>query len=220
MKHLTGRKKRALVKSHLHGIKRALLEGEMRPAFLEFLNQNGHRRGVYALYGNTGRLYYIGKASDLKTRLNQHLKDKHAESWDQMTLLFLNESADVAELEGLMLAIANPKGNKQRPHIGRDLRSDLRKFLKADKLNQIDQAVYPDRKQAADKISGRITPKRLRTIKQETIANVLGISQSQVSILINQDRKKFSKLRQYIQEGGHRDKIILMLDKNKSNSRE
>jgi hypothetical protein len=38
-----------LVLSHLSGIKRALLEGEKRPVFLEFLRQKDDRRGLYTL---------------------------------------------------------------------------------------------------------------------------------------------------------------------------
>ena len=36
-----------LVLSHLSGIKRALLEGERRTVFLEFLRQTDDRRGLY-----------------------------------------------------------------------------------------------------------------------------------------------------------------------------
>ena len=50
-----------LVLSHLSGIKRALLEGEKRPAFLEYLKQADERRGLYVLYGADGRLHYAGK---------------------------------------------------------------------------------------------------------------------------------------------------------------
>ena len=75
-----------LVLSHLNGIKRALLEGEKRPAFLEFLKQTDDRRGIYTLYGRDGRLHYAGKASDLPRRLDQHLNDRLAERWDEMTL--------------------------------------------------------------------------------------------------------------------------------------
>jgi len=83
-----GTSREPLVRSHLSGIKRALLEGEKRLVFLEFLKQTNDRRGLYTLYDGTGRLYYAGKASDLPRRLDQHLKDRHAESWDEMTLFF------------------------------------------------------------------------------------------------------------------------------------
>src|SRR5688572_11963154 len=66
---------RSLIAGHLRDIKRALLEGEKRSAFLEFLKQNlPAKQGIYALYDKRGRLYYAGKASDLARRLNQHLR--------------------------------------------------------------------------------------------------------------------------------------------------
>ena len=64
-----------LVRSHLAGIKRELLEGEKRPAFLEFLAKTDARRGLYALYDKRGKLYYAGKAIDLKRRIDQHLEE-------------------------------------------------------------------------------------------------------------------------------------------------
>ncbi len=63
----------SLISGHLGGIRRALLKGEKRPAFLAFLESNAVTHGIYALYDKKGRLCYSGKASDLTTRLNQHL---------------------------------------------------------------------------------------------------------------------------------------------------
>ena len=203
-----------LVKSHLKEIKRALLEGDKRPAYLEFLRQTNDRRGIYCLYDGKGRLYYVGKASDLPKRLDQHLKDRHSESWDQMTLFFLAGSADVAELEALVVAAANPPGNKQRPKAGVDRRKDLKAFLRQDAVKQIDEAIYPNRPEK-DKLAGRITPKKLNSLTQAQLARALGITQSRVSQLIAQDRKKLSILRKYIREGAHRDAMLVLLQKAK-----
>src|ERR1700686_5362050 len=97
----------SLIAGHLGGIQRALLDGEKRPAFLEFLDRElPVKRGIYALYDKKGRLYYTGKASDLTKRLNQHLRDRHGESWDRMTLFVVADSANVAELEALVVATA------------------------------------------------------------------------------------------------------------------
>jgi len=171
-----------LVLSHLSGIKRALLEGEKRPVFLEFLRQTDDRRGLYTLYDRTGRLHYAGKASDLPRRLDQHLSDRHADSWDEMTLFFLSEAADIAELEGLLVAAAHPPGNRQKPRIGSDRRRELKRFLRKDAIEQIDQVVYPQkthpRQESPDGLSGRITPKKLKGVKQSKLASVLGITQA------------------------------------------
>lgn len=209
------RKQVSLVISHLRGIKRALLEGEKRLAFLEYLKQTDDRRGIYALYDGKGRLHYTGKASDLPRRLAQHLKDKHSESWDQMTLFFLSDSANVQELEGLIVATANPPGNTQKPRIGADKRPELRRFLKQDAMTQIDQAIYPRKKESRDKLSVRITPKRLKSITQKKLASVLGISQGRVSQIISAEPKNYTVLRRYIQEAGRRDTVLLLLQKTK-----
>jgi hypothetical protein len=211
---------RTLVVSHLGGIKRGLLEGEKRPAFLEFLRQTGDRRGLYTLYDHTGRLYYAGKASDLPRRLNQHLNDRHASSWDEMTLFFLSDSADIAELEGLLLAATRPPGNKQRPRIGSDRRKELKRFLRQDAMEQIDQVVYPhkirpEKEEKSDSLSGRITPKKLKALKQSKLASVLGVSQGRVSQLVSKEPNKYSVLRRYIREAGRRDSVLLLLQKEK-----
>ena len=185
-------KLKTIVTSHLNNIKRALIEGEYRLAFLEFLKKQDECRGLYALYDKRSRLHYVGKASDLPTRLNQHLKDKHAESWDYMSLFFLDKSVNVAELEGLVVATTKPKGNTQKPHIGKDLRRELRKFLKSDVNDQINQAIYPEKqKNKKDNLFGRITAKKLKNISQENLAKALGISQGRVSQLINADKKEY-----------------------------
>lgn len=208
------RRMQAVVTSHLSNVKRALLEGDKRLAFLEFLNETDDRRGLYALYDSKGRLYYAGKASDLPKRLEQHLKDKHADSWDRMSLFFLSKSANVSELEGLIVASAKPGGNRQKPRLGTDLRRTLRKSLKQDALGQIDAMIYPEKKQS-DKLSGRITPKKLRKVTQTRLAAVLGITPARVNQLMSSDRKGLRDLRAYIKEGGHRDKVLLLLQQTK-----
>ncbi|MBC6415054.1 MAG: GIY-YIG nuclease family protein [Bdellovibrionales bacterium] len=46
----------------------------------------GTSQGVYALYNNN-ELYYVGKASNLKRRVRQHLKDRHA-LWTSLFIIF------------------------------------------------------------------------------------------------------------------------------------
>jgi len=202
------------VTSHLKGIKRTLLDGDKRPAFLEFLMQFDEHRGLYALYDKKGRLYYAGKALDLRKRLDQHLKDKHAESWEQMSLFFLDGTANVGELEGLLIATAKPEGNSQKPKIGVDLKKQLRKFLKEDAVSQIDEVIYPEKKEKATSLSGRITPKKLKRVSQGQLAKVLGISQGRVSQLVNQDNKNWSAVREYIKGTARRDAVLLLLEKD------
>lgn len=39
------------------------------------------RHGIYALF-KKNKLYYVGLASNLRSRLRHHLRDRHAETWD------------------------------------------------------------------------------------------------------------------------------------------
>lgn len=202
----------SLISAHLGGIRRALLEGEKRPAFLAFLDTClPVKHGIYALYDAKRRLYYSGKASDLSKRLNQHLKDRHRESWDRMTLFLVAKTINVAHLEGLVIAAARPPGNKQKPKIGQDLRRSLRQYLRRDSDTQINDAVYPERQRPADVLARRITTKKLLTVSQARLARVLGISQPRVSQLF-----RTSAIRQYIREAGKRDAVPLLLQKTKS----
>ena len=132
-----------------------------------------------------------------------------------MSLFFLDKSANIAEVEGLLVAGAHPKGNTQRPKIGKDMRQSLRKFLKADAMDQIDSMVLPN-KPLKDKLSNRITPKQLKKINQKSIANALGITQGRVSQIINYDKRGFKTLLAYIREGGHRDTILKLISKLKT----
>ena len=69
------------------------------------------QRGVYALYrGN--QLRYVGLASNLRSRLAQHLRDRHAGTWDHFSIYLTVTDEHLRELESLVLRIASPKGNK------------------------------------------------------------------------------------------------------------
>ncbi len=205
------RTSRSLISANLGGIRRALLEGEKRPAFLAFLDSSlPAKQGIYALYDKKGRLYYSGKASDLPKRLNQHLKDRHGESWERMTLFLVSNTTNAAQLEGLVIAAARPPGNKQKPKIGQDLRRSLRQYLRRDAELQIDDAVYPERQSPGDALARRITTKKLRAVSQARLARVLGTSQPRVSQLF-----KKNAIRRYIREAGKRDAVLLLLQKAK-----
>lgn len=205
-----------LIKSHLQGITRALLDGEKRIPFMDFLNQDSQRRGVYVLY-NKSKIHYAGKASDLPKRLKDHLKDKHADKWDTMTLFFLSQSANVDELEGLLIAAARPPGNDKKPKIGKDMRKKLSQFLKKDADIQIEQSIYPEKE--IDKLSSRITSKKLKKlikkIGQKKLADALSITQPYVSNLVNADKRDLKPLRRFIREARKRDAVLSLFDRAK-----
>jgi hypothetical protein len=72
----------------------------------------GRSHGVYSLY-KRDRLYYVGLASNLRGRLDQHLRDRHKGLWDNFSVYLTLDSGFMKELESLVLRIAKPAGNKQ-----------------------------------------------------------------------------------------------------------
>ena len=73
----------------------------------------GKQRGVYALY-KKNHLYYVGLATNLKTRVKQHLKDRHAKKWDSFSLYLIHSAEHLKELETLLIHISEPRGNMKR----------------------------------------------------------------------------------------------------------
>ena len=91
----------------------------------------GTSHGVYALY-DEDKLYYVGKASDLKRRIKQHLKDRHVAQWTHFSLFLTSKSAHIVDIESVLIAIANPKGNRVKPKGSADakLRRELEVLVK------------------------------------------------------------------------------------------
>lgn len=72
----------------------------------------------YALY-RKNKLYYVGLATNLRGRLNTHLKDRHKGLWDRFSVYLTLENSHLRELEALVIRVAQPKGNKQRGKFAR-----------------------------------------------------------------------------------------------------
>jgi hypothetical protein len=105
------------------------------------------RNGLYALYRDK-KLYYVGLASDLPNRLKSHLKDKHADGWDNFSLYLTTSGEHLRELEALLIRIARPHGNTAVMNVpeATDLRRWLRKRLNTDSRDKI-KALFHDRRQ-------------------------------------------------------------------------
>lgn len=105
------RKSSQLVCQHLENISREALD-RYQKTIRDYVR---HRQGVYALY-RRGKLYYVGLASDLRWRLNAHLKDRHGRQWDRFSVYLTVGDKHLRELESLLLRVVKPKpkGNKQK----------------------------------------------------------------------------------------------------------
>lgn len=92
----------------------------------------GDSPGIYALYDDRD-LYYVGKSTELRKRVKQHLKDRHLASWTHFSLYLARREDHIHEIESLLVRIANPKGNRVIPR-GRStgaLVKQLRNLIKA-----------------------------------------------------------------------------------------
>jgi hypothetical protein len=96
-----------LVAQHLEGIAGAALD-EYPDVIREFIRG---RNGVYALY-KRDRLYYVGLARNLRSRLRGHTRDRHANKWDRFSIYLTEGDEHLKELESLVLRITEPRGNK------------------------------------------------------------------------------------------------------------
>lgn len=119
------RSKTHLVCQHLENISRDALE---RYQFI-IRDYVRRRQGVYALYRRE-KLYYVGLAGNLRSRLTMHLRDRHGQSWDRFSVYLCVGDTHLRELEALLLRIVQPKGNKQKGKLTRS--EDLRRRLGRD----------------------------------------------------------------------------------------
>ncbi len=99
--------KARLVVQHLEGIAGAALD-EYPAVIREFIRG---RNGVYALY-KRDRLYYVGLARNLRSRLRGHTRDRHAAKWDRFSIYLTENDEHLKELESLILRIVDTRGNK------------------------------------------------------------------------------------------------------------
>jgi len=97
------------------------------------------QHGVYALYKGK-RLYYVGQAGNLRSRVKQHLRDKHAGKWDKFSVYLVRKADHIKEFESLILRIADPKGNAQRGRLPRadNLRSELQSKIRMEQHKRLD----------------------------------------------------------------------------------
>jgi hypothetical protein len=108
-----------LVTQYLEKISRKALE-DNAGEIVDFIKG---RAGIYALYKGES-LYYVGLASNLKSRFRAHLRNRSAKEWDRFSIYLTIGNAHIRELEALILRTMKAAGNKQRGYFRRaeDLR--------------------------------------------------------------------------------------------------
>lgn len=158
-------KKAPLVCQHLENISREALE-KYQDIVRRYVR---HRQGVYALY-RRNKLYYIGLASNLRSRLAHHLRDHHHESWDRFSVYLTIGDSHLKELESLILRVVKPKGNKQK---GKFLKSEdiRRKFARDIRSKQHEELLSLLGKERIIEVKKR----SLATGKQAVLANYIEV---------------------------------------------
>lgn len=143
---------------------------EKYPSALSDLIGTSH--GVYALY-DEDKLYYVGKASDLKRRIKQHLKDRHFAQWTHFSLFLTSKSAHIVDIESVLIAMANPRGNKAKPKGTADakLRKELEALVK--KRQEEERKMLFGSKKLSSKSKVNSKSKRQKSkIKHPSLANM------------------------------------------------
>jgi hypothetical protein len=203
-----------LVRKYLPEVSRALLEGESREKFADFLKDH-ERNGLYALYKKNGELYYVGRASYLLQRLSAHTSDLHGKKWDKLGIYIIDDKLTLHEVESLLIAVSKPEGNTNRGRLTGDLKKALKASMKAAALDEINASLYPNLEPKESKKSHRITEKKIEDfIKDKGVvrtAEVLGVSQGRVYQLRGE-----KQLRRWVIAAGKREKLLAAIEKSKS----
>jgi hypothetical protein len=119
---MKAKKSKGIFKESLESISKKLFS-EHAEIILELI---GDSSGIYALYDDN-ELYYVGRASNLKRRINQHLKDRHDSQWTHFSLFLIKRDDYIGDIESLLIRIAEPVGNRVRPK-GRDSKQMVKKL--------------------------------------------------------------------------------------------
>ena len=93
--------------------------------------------GIYALYDNQ-KLYYVGLAKNLKSRVKKHRKDRHAKKWNNFSIYIINKTKFLKDVETILLRVIDPPGNTVKGKIPK-LKS-LQKVLKKAAKQKVSEA--------------------------------------------------------------------------------
>jgi len=133
-KKRSGRRSRPLVVGYLERISSKIFSDFPK----QLTDLIGKQHGVYALYKGS-RLYYVGLATNLRGRIKQHLRDKHAGKWDKFSLYLVRKADHIKELETLIMRIAKPAGNVGGGRLPKadNLKSELEAYIKDEQIKQL-----------------------------------------------------------------------------------
>lgn len=118
------------------------------------------RQGIYALY-RKNEIYYVGLASNLRSRLKHHLRDRHRKLWDRFSVYLTIGDSHLRELESLILRTIKPPGNHQTA-----------KFIKSENLRgRLSRELRERQKQERDWVIGSSTSPIPKNRRQKVVRN-------------------------------------------------
>ena len=82
--------------------------------------------GIYALY-NGVKLYRVGLATDLLSRVKTYFKPPHKDKWNQFAIFRIARAAYLKDIETVLLGITDPPGNKVKGRVPKD--ADINRLL-------------------------------------------------------------------------------------------
>lgn len=154
---------KSLITGHLERISSKVFEEYHQ----EITKLVGKHHGVYALY-KKNRLYYVGLATNLRSRVKYHLKDRHSQKWDSFSIFLIHQAEHLRELEALILHIAEPKGNMQKGTLSRSKNfiGELRAMM-VESNNQKVENILGSKERKKKKVSKRrsTAPKGIEILK-------------------------------------------------------
>lgn len=144
------------------------------------LVKNHH--GVYALY-KKNRLYYVGLATNLRSRIKHHLKDRHSLKWDSFSLYLIRKVDYLKELESLVLHIAEPKGNSVRGRFAqsKNLIHELKRLMIERDRQQWDTILFSGSSRLNRKVKSKRT--RKRKVANSRVPSLKGIFKSGTKLI-------------------------------------
>src|SRR5438552_2714111 len=116
---------------------------------------------LHTHHRKNGELYYVGRASNLLHRLATHTSDLHGKKWDKLAIYIIDERLTLHEVESLLIAVSKPEGNKNRGKLTGDLKKNLKDFMKAAAIDEINASLYPNQEPKQTKKTRRITEKKI-----------------------------------------------------------
>ena len=128
------------------------------------------RHGIYALYRND-RLYYVGLAQNMPSRVRTHLRDRHRRLWNRFSIYLTIDDRHMRELEALLLRITPTPGNKMKGSFAKaeNLRAKLTREIRARQQAELDDLIGLEMLQRRSQINAERVDPAARPVQEREV---------------------------------------------------